>query len=93
MTSPQPDWPYCYECDGPSAGTCTSCGRAFCSEHGVAEAVCTKCNPKLAAIFQEKGDWCAEHGFPESFCPICRPELLCEVEALAVQPTAAPTSS
>jgi len=48
---------------------------AFCSEHGVAEAVCTKCNPKLVAIFQEKGDWCAEHGFPESFCPSCRPEL------------------
>ncbi len=47
----------------------------FCSEHGVAEAVCTKCNPKLVAIFQEKGDWCAEHGFPESFCPSCRPEL------------------
>jgi len=41
----------------------------------VAEAVCTKCNPKLAAIFQEKGDWCAEHGFPESFCPTCRPDL------------------
>ncbi len=48
---------------------------AFCSEHGVAEAVCTKCNPKLAVIFQEKGDWCAEHGFPESFCPTCKPEL------------------
>ncbi len=47
---------------------------AFCSEHGVAEAVCTKCNPKLIAIFQAKGDWCAEHGFPESFCPLCHPE-------------------
>jgi hypothetical protein len=34
MTSPQPDWPYCYECDEPSVGTCTSCGRAFCSQHG-----------------------------------------------------------
>ena len=49
--------------------------NAFCMEHGVAEAVCTKCNPKLALIFQDKGDWCAEHGFPESFCPTCRPEL------------------
>jgi membrane fusion protein, heavy metal efflux system len=46
---------------------------AMC-EHGVLEAVCTKCNPKLAAVFQAKGDWCAEHGFPESFCPICHPE-------------------
>jgi membrane fusion protein, heavy metal efflux system len=48
---------------------------AFCSEHGVAEAVCTRCNPKLIPIFQDKGDWCAEHGFPESFCPTCHPEL------------------
>ncbi|TAH39490.1 MAG: efflux RND transporter periplasmic adaptor subunit [Planctomycetota bacterium] len=47
---------------------------AFCAEHGVAEAVCTKCNPKLVPIFQAKGDWCPEHGFPESFCPICHPE-------------------
>jgi len=46
----------------------------MCAEHGVLEAVCTKCNPKLAAVFQAKGDWCAEHGFPESFCPICHPE-------------------
>jgi len=46
----------------------------LCAEHGVLEAVCTKCNPKLAAVFQAKGDWCAEHGFPESFCPICHPE-------------------
>ncbi len=48
---------------------------AFCAEHGVMEAVCTKCNSKLVAIFQEKGAWCAEHGFPESFCPTCRPDL------------------
>lgn len=46
----------------------------FCAEHGVAEAVCTKCNPKLATIFQGNGDWCAEHGFPESFCRTCHPE-------------------
>ena len=47
---------------------------AMCAEHGVLEAVCTKCNPRLAAVFQAKGDWCAEHGFPESFCPVCHPE-------------------
>lgn len=46
----------------------------MCKEHGVLEAVCTKCNPALAAVFQAKGDWCREHGFPESFCPICHPE-------------------
>ncbi len=48
--------------------------EGMCLEHGVLEAVCTKCNPKLVPIFQAKGDWCAEHGFPESFCPVCRPE-------------------
>jgi len=47
---------------------------AMCAEHGVLEAACTKCNPKLASIFQAQGDWCAEHGFPESFCPTCHPE-------------------
>lgn len=46
----------------------------MCREHGVLEALCTKCNPKLAVIFQAKGDWCAEHGFPESICPQCHPE-------------------
>ncbi len=47
---------------------------AMCAEHGVLEAVCTKCNPKLIPVFQAKGDWCGEHGFPESFCPLCHPE-------------------
>lgn len=46
----------------------------MCKEHGVLEALCTKCNPKLAVLFQSKGDWCAEHGFPESICPVCHPE-------------------
>ncbi len=46
----------------------------FCKEHGVLEAICTKCNPKLIPVFQAKGDWCAEHGFPESICPTCHPE-------------------
>lgn len=46
----------------------------LCKEHGVLESICTKCNPKLAPIFQAKGDWCAEHGFPESVCPVCHPE-------------------
>ncbi len=46
----------------------------LCVDHGVLATVCTRCNPRLAAVFQAKGDWCAEHGFPESFCPICSPE-------------------
>jgi membrane fusion protein, heavy metal efflux system len=47
---------------------------ARCKEHGVLEAVCTKCNPALIPVFKARGDWCDEHGFPESFCPICHPE-------------------
>jgi len=46
----------------------------LCVEHGVLEPLCTKCNPKLAPVFQAKGDWCADHGFPKSVCPICYPE-------------------
>lgn len=49
-------------------------GDGFCEEHGVLEAVCTRCNPALIPVFQSKGDWCEEHGLPESFCPICHPE-------------------
>ncbi|MBK7071908.1 MAG: efflux RND transporter periplasmic adaptor subunit [Myxococcales bacterium] len=48
-------------------------GVEFCGEHGVPEAMCTKCNPDLIAGFKKKGDWCDEHGFPESVCPICNP--------------------
>lgn len=47
---------------------------AMCAEHGVLEAICTKCNPKLVPVFQAKGDWCPEHGFPLSVCPIHHPE-------------------
>lgn len=46
----------------------------MCRVHAVLEAVCTKCNPRLEAVFKAKGDWCAEHQFPESFCPICKPQ-------------------
>lgn len=47
---------------------------AMCSEHGVLEAVCTRCSPALVPVFKAKGDWCAQHDFPESFCPLCHPE-------------------
>src|SRR5262245_64001528 len=49
-------------------------GEGLCAQHGVLESVCPQCHPKLAAIFQAKGDWCRAHGFPESFCPVCHPE-------------------
>jgi hypothetical protein len=44
-------------------------------EHGVKKALCTRCNPKLAAVFKAKSDWCGEHERPESQCAICHPEL------------------
>ena len=49
-------------------------GEGKLCAHGVLEVVCPKCHPKLAAVFQAKGDWCGEHGFPASFCPVCHPE-------------------
>lgn len=58
----------------PAEPTSAPAAAGMCGEHGVLEAVCTKCNPSLIPVFQAKGDWCAEHGFPESFCPICHPD-------------------
>ncbi len=58
----------------PKAEKVAAVEGAMCEEHGVLEAICTKCNPKLIPVFQAKGDWCEEHGFPESVCPICHPE-------------------
>ena len=58
----------------PAAATTEPAADGFCAEHGVLEAVCTKCNPALIPVFQAKNDWCAEHGFPESICPVCHPE-------------------
>jgi membrane fusion protein, heavy metal efflux system len=62
---------------GETAGKC---------EHGIPPALCTKCNPALAAVFQAKGDWCEAHGFPESFCPTCNPDAQApDVAAAPVQ--------
>lgn len=47
---------------------------ALCPRHGVLQSLCTKCEPSLAVVFQNKGDWCAEHELPESICPVCHPE-------------------
>jgi cobalt-zinc-cadmium efflux system membrane fusion protein len=46
----------------------------MCAEHGVLEAICTKCHPKLIAVFKTNGDYCEEHGFPMSVCPVHFPE-------------------
>ena len=47
---------------------------ALC-EHKVPADLCTQCNPDLAPVFQEQGDWCDEHGVPESQCLRCNPDL------------------
>ena len=44
-------------------------------EHGVKKSVCTRCNPKLEAVFKAKGDWCGEHAVPETQCVKCNPKL------------------
>ncbi|HWN81879.1 MAG TPA: hypothetical protein VNM87_07275 [Candidatus Udaeobacter sp.] len=43
--------------------------------HGVDQTLCTRCDPRLEAVFKAKGDWCAEHSRPESQCVLCNPEL------------------
>lgn len=63
------------EAEAPAATAPTGAIAAdMCAEHGVLEAICTKCHPRLIAVFQAKGDWCAEHGFPMSVCPTHHPE-------------------
>lgn len=53
----------------PASAEASSCA------HGVKKTVCTRCNPKLEAVFKAKGDWCGEHSRPESQCALCHPEL------------------
>lgn len=79
-----------FGCSGPSAGpqdkaeaaAAASAAPAAASqddgrlcEHRVPEALCTRCNPDLADVFREEGDWCDEHGVPESQCFQCNPDL------------------
>ena len=40
----------------PSAPPAAASADAMCKEHGVLEAVCTKCNPALIAVFKAKGE-------------------------------------
>jgi hypothetical protein len=56
----------------PQAGPTLAAGKC---EHGVKQTLCTRCNPKLEAVFKAKGDWCGEHSVPESQCAQCHPDL------------------
>jgi len=49
--------------------------RWWCSEHGVPEEVCTRCNSTLIAGIRDSKDWCDEHSRPDSQCFHCHPEL------------------
>jgi cobalt-zinc-cadmium efflux system membrane fusion protein len=57
----------------------------WCAEHGVPEAVCTRCNKSLVAGFKQKGDWCDTHNLPKSQCIECDPSLKAKFEAMAPQ--------
>ena len=46
--------------------------KGQCPEHGVPQALCTKCNPVLIAGFKAENDWCAGHSIPESQCDLCK---------------------
>jgi hypothetical protein len=58
----------------PSAGK-TAEKKPKCEEHGVQKSICSRCDPKLAAVYKAKGDWCPEHARAETQCVICNPEL------------------
>jgi len=47
----------------------------WCAEHGIPEAECIMCNPKLERACKEKGDWCDKHDRAKSQCFICDPTL------------------
>ncbi|HRX86216.1 MAG TPA: efflux RND transporter periplasmic adaptor subunit, partial [Phycisphaerae bacterium] len=57
---------------------------AWCFEHGVTKAACTRCDPGLIPAFKARNDWCGEHGVPESQCVQCNPE--CRAEWAALRP-------
>lgn len=46
----------------------------WCSEHGVPEGECARCDASLIAGFKEKDDWCEEHNRPDSQCFLCDPK-------------------
>lgn len=56
-------------------GAVTGSYADWCSEHGVPESACTRCDATLIAAFKATGDWCEEHGLPKSQCLACDPQL------------------
>ncbi len=54
----------------------------WCTEHGVPESICTRCNASLTESFKKKGDWCEKHGLPGSQCFTCHPELEAKFKAM-----------
>lgn len=58
-----------------SDGAALAAAERMCAEHGVAESLCTRCNPALIEGFKERNDWCEEHSVPESQCVLCNPAL------------------
>ncbi len=67
-------------------------GDEWCSEHGVPESLCTRCNSSLIPKFKETGDWCGGHDLPESQCLICNPEFAAKWRALAPESRESPLS-
>lgn len=57
----------------------------FCREHGVPEAICTRCRGDLETAYRAAGDWCAGHGLPESQCEACNPGVLDKWQTAASQ--------
>lgn len=62
----------------------------LCGEHGVPEALCTRCKPVLIAAFKSQEDWCNEHQLPESQDELCHPGVLAKYES---KPDASSTSA
>lgn len=65
----------------------------FCAEHGVPEAICTRCRDDLEAVYRAENDWCGGHGLPESQCEACNPGVLDKWKGMAASvaaPVAAP---
>lgn len=60
-----------------SRAACPFCTPALveklgpCREHGVPEALCWICHPRLVAAYKVENDWCGGHDCPESRCTIC----------------------
>lgn len=67
----------------PAGGGQRVSAAEWCAEHGVPEAVCTRCNASLIDSYKAKNDWCAEHGLPESQCIPCNPEVKAKWDAMA----------